>query len=234
MLLRYNVSHMGQHFWIKQSGMKRSSALVFARRRLLFLALCSLCSFTTAFSAFSCDHEDKRTRGAKELILLHSTVRPGRWVKDHFPRLLKQILAWKRSTAMREKGHQNWPLVIGPWYDPICLSPGDPSASLDQKGIRLPAFPLSKRWVSLTVPLQSLPVGQEAPNKGLPLSPKQRECRKRNTTHIYKIMWHLVFHCNERKNCFSFTELKHLTPGNGLVLLLSCLREAASFSWQEK
>lgn len=34
MLLRYNVSHMGQHFWIKQSGMKRSSALVFPRSLL--------------------------------------------------------------------------------------------------------------------------------------------------------------------------------------------------------
>lgn len=116
---------------------------------------------------------------------------------------------------------------------PICLSPGDPSASLDQKGIRLCAFPLSKRWVSLTVSLQSLPVSKEAPNKGLPLSPNQRECRKRNTTHIYEIIWHLMFHHNERKNCFSLAELKHATPGNGLVLLLSCLWEGVYFFWQE-
>lgn len=31
MLLRHNVSHMGQHFSIKQSGMKRSGAFAFAR-----------------------------------------------------------------------------------------------------------------------------------------------------------------------------------------------------------
>ncbi len=117
---------------------------------------------------------------------------------------------------------------------PICLSPGDPSASLDQKGIRLRAFPLSKRWVSLTVPLQSLPVSQEAQDKGLPLSPDQRECRKRNTTHIYEIIWHLMFHYNERKNCFSLAELKHVTPGNGLVLLLSCLRGGVYFLGERK
>lgn len=39
MLLGYNVSHMGQHFSIKQSEMKRSGALVFARRLLSFQRL---------------------------------------------------------------------------------------------------------------------------------------------------------------------------------------------------
>lgn len=48
---------------------------------------------------------------------------------------------------------------------PICLSPGDPSASLDQNGICLQAVPLSKGWVFPTVPLQSLPVSQEAPRQ---------------------------------------------------------------------
>lgn len=125
---------------------------------------------------------------------------------------------------MREKDIKIGLLSSGPSMIPICLSPGDPSASLDQKGIRLRTFPLSKRWVSLTVPLQSLPVSQEAPNNGLPLSPNQCECRNRNTTHIYEIIWHLRFRYNERKNCFSLTEMKHVTPGNGSRLLLSCLR----------
>lgn len=39
MLLGYNVSHMGQHFSIKQSEMKRTGALVFARRLLSFQRL---------------------------------------------------------------------------------------------------------------------------------------------------------------------------------------------------
>lgn len=36
MLLTYNVSHMGQHFSIKQSGMKRSAVLLSAYRQVLF------------------------------------------------------------------------------------------------------------------------------------------------------------------------------------------------------
>lgn len=51
MLLGYNVSHMGQHFSIKQSEMKRSGALVFARRLLSFQRL-SLTS-STSFSGIS-------------------------------------------------------------------------------------------------------------------------------------------------------------------------------------
>lgn len=39
MLLRYNVSHMGQHFWIKQSGGETKRCPCFARRQLLFHAL---------------------------------------------------------------------------------------------------------------------------------------------------------------------------------------------------
>lgn len=38
-----------------------------------------------------------------------------------------------------------------------------------------------------------------------------------------------MFHFNERKNCVSLTELKHVTLGNDLVLLLSCLREGVYF-----
>lgn len=116
---------------------------------------------------------------------------------------------------------------------PICLSPGDPSAGRDQKGIRLRAFPLSKRWVSLTVPLQSLPVSQEAPDKGLPLSPDRRERRKRNTTHIYEIIWHLMFRYNERKNCFSLRGVETCDTRKwfGAVTLLSERRSV--FFWQE-
>lgn len=66
---------------------------------------------------------------------------------------------------MREKGHQNWPLVIALWYDPHLPFSGNPSASLDQNGICLQAVPLSKGWVFPTVPLQSLPVSQEAPRQ---------------------------------------------------------------------
>lgn len=113
-----------------------------------------------------------------------STLWLGRWVQGRFPRLLKQILAWKRSTAMRKRDIKIGLLSSGPSMIPICLSPGDPSASLDQKGIRLRAFPLSKRWVSLTVPLQSLPVSQEAPNKGLPFLPSSVSAAK-EIQHIF-------------------------------------------------
>lgn len=56
-------------------------------------------------------------------------------------------------------------LSSGSGMIPICLSPGDPSASLDQNGICLQAIPLSEGWVFPTVPLQSLPVSQEAPKQ---------------------------------------------------------------------
>ena len=58
MLLGYNVSHMGQHFSIKQSEMKRSGALVFARRLLSFqrlgLTLSTLFSGISALEVFFC------------------------------------------------------------------------------------------------------------------------------------------------------------------------------------
>lgn len=61
MLLRYNVSHMDQHFWIKQSGMKRSGSLVFLTQSFYFSAFgLSLTTFAavpgqSAHCAF-CDH----------------------------------------------------------------------------------------------------------------------------------------------------------------------------------
>lgn len=84
--------------------------------------------------------------------------------------------AWKRSTAMREKGHQNWPLVIRPRYDPHLpfsersvskpWSKRDTSSSPLLLTLSPPSPPPTPgRWVSLTVPLQSLPVSQEAQTK---------------------------------------------------------------------
>lgn len=158
-----------------------------------------------------------------------STLWLGRWVQGHFPRLLKQILAWKRSTAMGEKGHQNRSLVIRSQYDPHL-----PFSRLSV------SKPWSKRDTSSSVPpfqemsVPHCPTAITSCEPGSPkqrhaLSPEQCEGSKRNTTHIYEIIWHLMFHHNERKNCFSLAELKHVTPGNGLVLLLSCLSE---FFWQ--
>lgn len=125
-----------------------------------------------------------------------------RWVKGHFPRLLKQILAWKGSTAMREKGHQNWPLVIRSRYDPHLPFPG-----------RSVSRPWSKRDTSSSIPLlreMSVPHCPAAITSCEPgssgqrraLSPDRRERRKRDATHIYKIIGRLGFRQNERKNCF--------------------------------
>lgn len=66
---------------------------------------------------------------------------------------------------MREKGHQNWPLVIALWYDPhLPFSRGSISKPWSKRDMSS-SSPLSKGWVFPTVPLQSLPVSQEAPRQ---------------------------------------------------------------------
>lgn len=103
---------------------------------------------------------------------------------------------------MREKGHQNWPLVIGPRYDPHLPFSG-----------RSVSKPWSKRDTSSKhspFPRDECPSlshcnhflwARKPRTKACLFPPDRRECRKRNTTHIYEIIWHLVFHYNERKNC---------------------------------
>lgn len=68
---------------------------------------------------------------------------------------------------------------------PICLSPGDPSPSLDQNGICLQAVPLSKGWVFPTVPLQSLPVSREAPQTKAWLFLLTNTATEREMQHIF-------------------------------------------------
>lgn len=113
---------------IKQDG--KDKRIISAAKRLVMNAL----SFTTRQKNTSRKQSSPHSlwaelRQAQLIWPRHSSEfhlalrRPvnswvGGWVKGHFPRLLKQILAWKRSAAMREKGHQNWPLVIRPRYDP--------------------------------------------------------------------------------------------------------------------
>lgn len=109
---------------------------------------------------------------------------------------------------------------------PICLSPGDPSASLDQKGIRLPAS------LHPPTPEMSVPHCPFAITSCGPGSPKQRPAsfsREKEIQHIFMRL--SVFSCFGlmKERIVSGAQLKHVTPGNGLVLLLSCLREEVYF-----
>lgn len=104
-------------------------------------------------------------------------------MKSYFPRLLNKILVLKEKQQWEKKDIKIGLLSSRSGMIPICLSPEDPSASLDQNGICLQAVPLSKGWVFPTVPLQSLPVSQEdprqRPNSFCWLTQPQKE--KRNT-----------------------------------------------------
>lgn len=116
---------------------------------------------------------------------------------------------------MREKGHQNWPLVIRLWYDPHLPFSGES---------------ISKSWSkwdmsSSNPPLQrmSTPHCPTAITSCEPGSFQTKAClfmltstaTEREMQHIYEIIWHLLFHY-ERENCVR--NMWH--QKNGLMLFL--------------
>lgn len=117
---------------------------------------------------------------------------------------------------------------------PICLSPGDPSASRDQKGIRLRSIPPFQEM--------SVPHCPTAITSCEPGSPGQRPASflptgvsaEKEIQHIFmRLSGISCFIIMKERIVCGLAESKHVTPGNGLVLLLSCLRGRSVFFWQE-
>lgn len=130
---------------------------------------------------------------------------------------------------MREKGHQNWPLVIRPPYDPhLPFSGGSVSR------------PWSKRDTSSSIPLSPR---DECPSLShcnhflWARKPQTKACLFLPTSLSAEKEIQLIFMrlsgssgsiIMKERIVSSLVELKHVTPGNGLVLLLSCLWEWVS------
>lgn len=131
-------------------------------------------------------------------------------VKGHFPMLLKNVSP-NKTTQWELKGHQNWSAVIrGLSYPYLPFSNRSISEVWSKRDTVSSSIPYSRGWVSLTVPLPPLPVSQ-AWNKELlsltqfllllsrSLALYKPENWAWNATHIYEIIYCLVFHFHVRK-----------------------------------
>lgn len=103
---------------------------------------------------------------------------------------------------MREKGHQNWPLVIRLWYDPHLPFSGESISKPWSKWDMSSSNPPLQRMSAPHCPtaITSCEPGSFQTKAWLFLL--TNTATEREMQHIYEIIWHLLFHY-ERENCVS-------------------------------
>lgn len=144
-----------------------------------------------------------KTQAVYLFIYCPSSCRPGSWVHDCFPRLLREDLGLKEKRRNERKETSKLASCHrAPVWSPFAFLRAIRQQAVIKRGYVFERSP---------VPRDECPSLSRCNHFLCARKPQTKAClflrtgvsaEKRNTTHIYEIIWHLVFHYYERKSCF--------------------------------